>query len=112
MKSLSAWLLVAMCAGAMLVPLAAFADVEDRLRGITSVLRERQYELCRHRHFAYRHRRRFGLVCREPQATMEFAQVESRRTHAAGCIWMQSTGQGSMQSSQPVHSAAITVCMS
>src|SRR3954471_7339680 len=34
------------------------------------------------------------------------------RTFAgAGRISMQSTGQGGMQSSQPVHSSAITVCM-
>jgi hypothetical protein len=30
---------------------------------------------------------------------------------ALGTIAMQSTGQGGTQSSQPVHSAAITVCM-
>src|SRR5688572_23779549 len=32
-------------------------------------------------------------------------------TPGAGCMTMQSTGQGGMHNSQPVHSAAMTVCM-
>ena len=86
-------------------------DANDGLRGFANVLFYWQNELRRNRYFLNRLRCRCTLVSRQTQATMELAKIIGRRAHDRGLIVMQSTGQGATQSSQPVHSLAITVCM-
>ena len=46
-----------------------------------------------------------------PRALRDRVRAAVRRKSGAGTMWMQSTGQAGTQSSQPVQSAAITVCM-
>ena len=88
------------------------ADVDDRLGRIAGMLGERQHELGGNRDVPDGRGGRFLLVRRKPQAAVQLAEVVGRSAHERACMLMQSTGQGAIQSSQPVHSAAITVCIS
>jgi len=54
---------------------------------------------------------RYSFSAFQAQPAMKFSEVECRRSHAADTIVMQSTGHGARQSSQPVHSDAIMVCI-
>ena len=89
-----------------------FANINDRLRGGANMLCDWQDQLCRYWNIAYWIRRRRALVSRQAQTTVQFAEVIGRRGHESGLMLMQSTGQGATQSSQPVHSLSITVCIS
>ena len=87
------------------------ADAYYRLRRIANVLGDGQDEHIWQRHMLNGSRSRRGLVALQTQAAMQFAEVVSRGAHATSCRLMQSTGQGAIQSSQPVHSAVITECI-
>ena len=89
------------------------ADSDDRMCGLAGMLLEVQHQLIRYRYFLDFDRGRNGLFGRQPQATMQFAQIVCRggRTHAAGTMLMQSTGHGATHSSHPVHSELMIVCM-
>ncbi len=89
----------------------ALADADNRMSRIACVLGDRQHKLRRYRDLLDRLGCRHLLVCLQPQTTVQFTQVIGWRTHDRLCILMQSTGQGATQSSQPVHSALITVCI-
>ena len=89
----------------------AISGRDDGLRGLANVLFERQDQLLRQGHLDDRGRRRVTLVARQAQAAMQLAKIVGGSGHASGLIVMQSTGQGATQSSQPVHSASMTVCM-
>lgn len=84
---------------------------DNRLRRFTDVLLDRQDELGGNRQLHDRLAGRYVLVRWQSQAAVEFAQIIGRRAHDRALIVMQSTGQGATQSSHPVHSLAMTVCM-
>ena len=73
------------------------------------VLIERQDEALGRAGRAQRLRSRSLLVSIEPQSAAH--AVLGHGQGDAGRMTMQSTGQGGMHSSQPVHCSAMTVCM-
>jgi hypothetical protein len=87
-------------------PLARF---DQRHRGRARVLIERQDELLDRARGAQRLCSRALLVSIEPQSAAHSGLSHGQAD--AGRITMQSTGQGGMHNSQPVHCAAMTVCM-
>ena len=89
----------------------ALADAHHGLGVIADVLRYRQHELRWNRNLVNGLACGLGFVAFEAQSAMQLAKIISGSTHAILRKLMQSTGQGAMQSSQPVHSAAITVCI-
>ena len=96
-----------------LAPENALADANDGLRLLPDVLGERQNEVGGDWRDEYRGCGRLCLLGRQAQATVQLAEVVCRcaLTHGLVTMAMQSTGQTGRHSSQPVHSAAMTVCM-
>ena len=87
----------------------SIAGLDQRRRGNSRMLIERQDERLDWARGPQRLRGRTLFVSIEPQST-----AHSRLSHGqadAGRMTMQSTGQGGMHSSQPVHCSAMTVCM-
>ena len=87
----------------------SLAWLDQRHGRRTRVLIERQDERLHRARGPQRLRRRPLLMSIEPQSA-----AHSRLGHGqavAGRMTMQSTGQGGMHSSQPVHCSAMTVCM-
>ena len=87
-------------------------NTHDGLCRIADVLGEGQHDLRRHWHDFEATAGRIGLVRIQAEAAMQLAKVVGCRCHAMRLRSMQSTGQGAMHSSQPVHSDSMTVCMS
>ena len=98
---------------------ARFGDglsTQDSLTGFderhcrrAGMLIERQDECLDGARGAQRLRSRTLLVSIEPQSAAHSGPGHGQA--GAGRITMQSTGQGGMHNSQPVHCAAMTVCM-
>jgi len=97
-----------------LAPEDAFPCVDEGLGRFAGMLVQRQDELPRQWWRLYRQPGRLLFVRVEAQTAMQFAEIVSRggAGHYDASIEMQSTGHGATQSSQPVHSCAITVCIS
>ena len=91
-----------------------FADADQWLGRLADVLIDRQDQLPGQRGRLYRQSGRFRLVSVEAQPAVQLAEIvcRCRGWHQGACMLMQSTGQGATQSSQPVHSCSITVCIS
>jgi len=85
------------------------ARLDQRHRRRARVLIERQDECLGRTCGAQRLRGRSLFVSIEPQTAAHSGLSHGQA--GAGRITMQSTGQGGMHSSQPVHCAAMTVCM-
>ena len=92
----------------------AFACVDERLRRFADVLVDRENQLCGQWWRLDRQSGRLRLVGVEAQSAMQPAEIvcRGRARHYDASIEMQSTGHGATHNSQPVHSCAITVCIS
>ena len=97
-----------------LAPEDAFARPDERLGRFADMLVEGQDQLPGKRRRLYRQPGRLRLVSVEAQTAMQFAEIVCRggARHYDASIVMQSTGHGVTHNSQPVHSCAITVCIS
>ena len=90
----------------------ALADADDGLCRIANVLCDRQNQSLWNWDRPNRLRSRCRFMTWQTQATVQFAQVVSWRTHGSARKLMQSTGQGATHNSQPVHSPMMIVCIS